>query len=398
MQKEPKGLRPHIVLLGRRNVGKSSLINSLTDQPLSLVSSVPGTTTDPVQKAFELLPFGPVIFIDTGGVDDIGELGEMRVKRAMQEFKSADFALLVVEAEEWGEVEDDLMAEIKEKNTRHFVIVNKTDTAPDWKAPVEGAHYISAKSGEGVRELKFAMAEQLEKIASLKHSVLGDLVSGGDLVVLVVPIDLEAPRGRLILPQVMTIRDILDNDATALVVKDRELFATVRSLGIKPKLVICDSQVVLKVAGDLPPDIKMTTFSTLFARQKGDLGTFVRGVKTIDELKDGDRVLIAEACSHHAVADDIGKVKIPRWVRQYTGRDIIFDNVQGRDYPEDLSKYKLVIHCAACMITPKGMHTRMDESLGEGVPITNYGVTISYVQGVLERALEPFGGIDMFLE
>ncbi len=397
MQNEPKGLRPHIVLLGRRNVGKSSLINALTEQPLSLVSDVPGTTTDPVQKAFELLPFGPVIFIDTGGIDDEGELGQMRVKRAMQEFASADLALIVVETGTWGPYEDDIMAQVKARNMRHFVVVNKCDLKPDWKAPLPDAYYVSAADKSGMSELKYAMATELEKIASLKNSVVGDLITGGDVVVLVVPIDLEAPRGRLILPQVMTIRDILDNDASALVVKDRELFATLHKLAEKPKLVICDSQVVLKVAGDLPPDIKMTTFSILFSRQKGDLAKFVQGVKTIDTLKDGDRVLISEACSHHAIADDIGRVKIPRWVRQYTGRDIIFENVQGRDYPEDMEKYKLVIHCAGCMLTPKGMCVRMDEALDHGVPITNYGITISYVQGVLERALEPFGGIESLI-
>jgi len=393
MQQQPSGLRPHIVIVGRRNVGKSSLINALTNQPLALVSQIPGTTTDPVHKAFELLPFGPVVFIDTGGLDDLGELGALRVQRARQEMTTADFVLLVAEAGSWSDREDDLAAELTRREISHRVVVNKIDLQPTWRAPVE-ADYVSAQTGEGVHQFKIALSDRLQQAVRPKSTVVGDLINGGDLVVLVVPIDLEAPAGRLILPQVMTIRDILDHDGAVLVVKERELFSTLQSLGRQPKLVICDSQVVLKVAGDVPADIRMTTFSILQARQKGDLATFVRGVQAIDNLQDGDRVLIAETCSHHPIGDDIGRVKIPRWIRQYTGREITFDNVQGRHYPENLAGYRLVVHCGGCMVTPRVMGVRMAESLAVQVPITNYGVAIAFVHGVLNRVLEPFGGIE----
>ena len=397
MQNTPSGLRPHIILLGRRNVGKSSLINALCEQPLSLVSDVPGTTTDPVSKAFELLPFGPVVFVDTGGIDDHGELGDMRVRRTRQELAAADVALLLVEAGQWGEHEKALLADIEARKLPFMVVVNKTDLLPDWKAPAEQARYVSAATGDNVRRLREELSDLLRSLNAKEPTIAGDLVKGGDLVVMVVPIDLEAPAGRLILPQVMTIRDLLDNDAAALVVKERELFATLQRLGHSPDLVICDSQVVLKVVGDLPPQVPMTTFSILFARLKGDLATFVRGAAVIDDLHDGDRVLIAEACSHHSLGDDIGRVKIPRWIRQYTGRDIHFDTVQGKMYPETLAKYRLIIHCGGCMLTPRGMLDRMEQARGVNVPISNYGVVISHVHGVLQRALQPFGGMEALL-
>lgn len=393
MQQQPSGMRPHILLLGRRNVGKSSLVNALTQQPLALVSDVPGTTTDPVRKGFELLPFGPVVFVDSGGIDDVGELGALRVERTRRELAVADFVLLVVEAGSWTEQEQALVDELQRRRADFMVVVNKIDLHPDWLAPV-AALRVSAKNGIGVEKLRVALADRLQQVTRQTFSVIGDLVHGGDLIVLVVPIDSEAPRGRLILAQVITIRDILDNDAVALVVKERELHATLAGLGRKPDLVVCDSQVVLEVAGATPPEIPLTTFSILFARLKGDLQTFVRGVQTIDDLRDGDRVLIAESCSHHPIGDDIGNVKIPHWIRQHTGRDLHFDKVQGRNYPDNLADYRLVIHCGGCMITPKVMRGRMDQALAGGVPITNYGVTISFVQGVLPRALGPFGGLD----
>ncbi len=391
MQKTPRGMRPHIILLGRRNVGKSSLVNALCESALALVSNVPGTTTDPVRKAFELLPFGPVVFVDTGGVDDTGELGELRVERTRRELKKADFALLVVENGVWGDYEQTLLRQLEAAKTPFLVVVNKTDLDEAWRAPVDDAWYVSALKGENTRELRAELAGRLRELVKRESTIVGDLVTAGDLVVLVVPIDLEAPAGRLILPQVMTIRDLLDNDAVALVVKERELYATLSTLGRRPDLVITDSQAVLKVTGDVEPEIPLTTFSILFARLKGDLHELTRGVKVIDKLRDGDRVLIAEACSHHPVGDDIGRVKIPRWIRQYTGIDVEFVNVQGREYPENLDDYSLIIHCGACMLTPKAMESRMDEAAGHSVPITNYGVTISYVQGVLERVIAPFG-------
>jgi [FeFe] hydrogenase H-cluster maturation GTPase HydF len=396
MQNQPGGMRPHIVLLGRRNVGKSSLVNALTEQPLALVSDVPGTTTDPVKKGFELLPFGPVVFIDTGGVDDTGEVGELRVRRTMSELATADFVVVVAEAGQWTPHEARLVAELTAKRADFLLVVNKADLQPDWRAPAE-AHYVSARDGTGVKELRVVLSERLQRAIRQNFSLLGDLVQGGDLVVLVVPIDLEAPRGRLILPQVIAIRDLLDNDCAALVVKERELYATLQSLGRRPKLLVCDSQVVLKVAADAPRDLKLTTFSILFARLKGDLATFVRGARAIDDLRDGDRVLIAETCSHHPVGDDIGRVKIPRWIRQYTGRDLVFENAQGRAYPDDLDQYRLVVHCGGCMVTPKVMRGRMDEAAAHGAAITNYGVAISFVQGVLPRVLEPFGGMESMI-
>ncbi|NLH48789.1 MAG: [FeFe] hydrogenase H-cluster maturation GTPase HydF [Myxococcales bacterium] len=396
MQEQPSGLRPHIILLGRRNVGKSSLVNALTEQPLALVSEVPGTTTDPVRKGFELLPFGPVVFVDTGGIDDTGELGELRVKRTMRELVAADFVVLVAEAGQWTDYEARLHAELSRRRTDFLVAVNKTDQAPDWRAPVD-AWYVSARDGHNVRELRVALADRLQQAIRPNFSLLGDLIRGGDLVVLVVPIDLEAPRGRLILPQVIAIRDILDNDAAALIVKERELYATLQGIGRRPALVVCDSQVILKVAADVPPEIPLTTFSILFARLKGDLPALARGAAAIDRLRDGDKVLIAESCSHHPVGDDIGRVKIPRWIRQYTGHDLVFDNVQGIHYPDNLADYKLVVHCGACMNTQRVMQNRIALAAEAGVPITNYGVAISFVQGVLPRVLAPFGGLESLL-
>lgn len=391
MQKEPAGSRPHLMLLGRRNVGKSSLINALTNQPLSLVSAVPGTTTDPVRKSFELLPFGPVVFIDTAGIDDEGELGALRVLRTRKEWRLADLIVLVVEAGVWGPWEAQLFAELAAQNTPFKVVVNKSDLAPDWRPPCPAFLSVSSQSGAGMDALKLDLSATLRGLTAKTATVVGDLVKGGGLYVLVVPIDLEAPAGRLILPQVMTLRDILDHDGAALVVKERELYTTLRSLGRRPDLVICDSQVVLKVVGDLPPDQPLTTFSILFARLKGDLALLAQGARAIETLQDDDAVLISEACSHHSQGDDIGRVKIPRWIRQYTGRELHFDVRQGSDFPSDLEKYKLVVHCGACMLTPKMMQARMEEAISRGLPVTNYGLAISYVHGVFERVMQPFG-------
>ncbi|RJO69599.1 MAG: [FeFe] hydrogenase H-cluster maturation GTPase HydF [Myxococcales bacterium] len=394
MQREPWSNRPHIVLVGRRNVGKSSLMNALTNQPMSLVSDVPGTTTDPVKKAFELLPFGPVVFVDTGGLDDVGELGLMRVHRARREMAAADLVLHVVEAGEWSAADEELHSRFASGPTPYILVVNKIDRAPGWRAPVAEARYVSATAGEGVAVLKGELSNRLRTVTAVQPTILGDLVKGGDLVVLVVPLDLEAPKGRLILPQVMALRDVLDHDAAGLVVKERELYATLARLGRKPDLVICDSQVVLKVSADVPPDVRLTTFSILFARLKGDLAGFVKGARAIETLRDGDRVLIAEACSHHPIADDIGRVKIPRWIRQYTGREIVFESIQGTDWPADLERYKLVVHCGGCMATAKVIRLRQAEAAEKGVPVTNYGVAISYVHGVLPRVVAPLGIVE----
>ncbi|MFH1830285.1 MAG: [FeFe] hydrogenase H-cluster maturation GTPase HydF [Pseudomonadota bacterium] len=390
MQKTPSGLRPHILLLGRRNTGKSSLLNALTDQPLAVVSEIAGTTTDPVRKGFELLPYGPVVFIDAGGIDDKGVLGEKRVYKTRKELACADFVLFIAEPENWTKLEDDSLRELKQKQIPHMVVINKHDLKTTWKAPLKDAHYVSAKTGHNVIKLREELARRLEKIASRRTGIIGDLVKKDDLVILVVPIDLEAPQGRIILPQVMAIRDILDKSGAALVVKETELTSVLNMLKRQPSLVVCDSQVVFKVDRELPKNIPFTTFSILSARMKGDLDEFVLGAKRIDDLRDGDKVLIAEACSHHVLGDDIARIKIPKWIRAYNGKDIIYEHAQGRHYPDDIEKYRLVIHCGGCMITPKAMRTRMDEALGRGVPITNYGVTISYVHGVLVRVLRPF--------
>jgi len=398
MQKAPKGERLIIVLLGRRNVGKSSLINALVGQEIALVSDIPGTTTDPVDKHYELLPLGPVTFYDTAGLDDVGELGEMRIKATRKVLMKADLALLVTDERGLGEEEFKIIKELEEKKIPFILVFNKRDLSAPRQEDInfctsKSIHFVSvsAKNGDGVLKLKELIIKLAPDYLKREQVLVGDLIKGGDIVILVVPIDLAAPKGRLILPQVQVLRDILDNDAIGIIVKERELEEALRSLNKKPALVITDSQVILKVAGDVPKDISLTTFSILFARYKsGDLKILVDGLKQIDKLKDGDKVLISEACSHHVQADDIGRVKIPRWITQYTGKDIKFDVVSGSDFPDNLEDYKLVIHCGACMLNPSEMRSKIRECLRRGVPITNYGVTICKVQGVLERVLKPF--------
>ena len=398
MQKAPKGERLIIVLLGRRNVGKSSLINALVGQEIALVSNIPGTTTDPVDKHYELLPLGPVTFYDTAGLDDVGELGEMRIKATRKVLMKADLALLVTDERGLGEEEFKIIKELEEKKIPFILVFNKRDLSAPRQEDInfctsKSIHFVSvsAKNGDGVLKLKELIIKLAPDYLKREQVLVGDLIKGGDIVILVVPIDLAAPKGRLILPQVQVLRDILDNDAIGIIVKERELEEALRSLNKKPALVITDSQVILKVAGDVPKDISLTTFSILFARYKsGDLKILVDGLKQIDKLKDGDKVLISEACSHHVQADDIGRVKIPRWITQYTGKDIKFDVVSGSDFPDNLEDYKLVIHCGACMLNPSEMRSKIRECLRRGVPITNYGVTICKVQGVLERVLKPF--------
>ncbi|AEH44381.1 small GTP-binding protein [Thermodesulfatator indicus DSM 15286] len=405
MQNTPKALRLHIGIFGRRNVGKSSLLNALTEQPIAIVSDTPGTTTDPVEKTMELLPLGPVVFIDTAGIDDIGALGEMRIKKTMEVFERTDLGLIVTEANQWGEFEERLKNILKEQKIPFVVVLNKIDIiSPDEeiikRLEEEKIPYIavSAEKRQNIEELK----ELLLKIAPAEWfnppTLVGDLLPAGELAVLVVPIDLEAPKGRLILPQVQTIRDILDSDAYCMVVKERELRDALERLKRPPKLVICDSQCVLKVVADTPPNIQVTTFSIIMARFKGDLPTLVKGVKAIEKLEPGDKVLIAEACTHHPIADDIGRVKIPRWLRQYVGGKLEIDVCPGRAFPENLADYKLVIHCGGCMLNRREMLSRLYKATRQGVPITNYGVAISFLQGVLHRTIEPFPYAKMILE
>lgn len=397
MQKTPKGFRLHIGLFGRRNVGKSSVLNAMTRQAVSIVSDVAGTTTDPVEKPMELLPVGPVLFIDTAGIDDIGDLGDMRVAGTRRIFDRTDVGVIVVAAGEWGEFEDAILDELQTREIPAIVVFNKADLAePDAallrrldEAKVRHLAAV-APEGKGILDLREALIKAAPEELINAPTILADLVPAGELAVLVVPIDLEAPKGRLILPQVQSIRDVLDGDAYCMVVKERELRDALDRLKRPPALVVTDSQAFLKVDADTPREIPMTSFSVLFARFKGDLCEFVRGAAAIDDLADGDRVLIAEACSHHPIGEDIGRVKIPRWVRQYTGRRLEFDTVQGHDFPADLSTYRLIVHCGACMWNRREMLSRMIRCRRAGVSIANYGLTIAYTLGIFERALQPF--------
>jgi [FeFe] hydrogenase H-cluster maturation GTPase HydF len=397
MQPAPKSFRLHIGLFGRRNTGKSSLLNALTRQQVSIVSEVAGTTTDPVEKPMEMLPLGPVLFIDTAGVDDVGALGEMRVQKTHQVFDRTDVGVLVVGAGQWGEFEELILGELCQRKTPVIVVWNKSDLAsPD---PSVLARLKEAKTpwvetvasrGEGVLAVREALIRTAPEEFLRTPPIVADLVPPGEMAILVIPIDTEAPKGRLIQPQVQTIRDLLDGDAYCMVVKERELRDALERLNRPPALVVTDSQAFLKVAGDTPPDVKMTSFSILFARQKGDLAQFVQGAMSIERLRPGDRVLIAESCAHHPIGDDIGRVKIPRWLTQYVGGKLDLTVTQGHEFPADLPDYKLVIHCGACMWNRREMLTRMLRCRQAGVPIANYGLTIAYTLGIFDRALEPF--------
>ena len=397
MLETPKGLRLHIGIFGRRNSGKSTLMNALIGQSVSIVSAQPGTTTDPVEKTFELAPLGPVVFIDTAGLDDEGELGALRIEKTRQVLERVDVALVVVDAGGLTETENELIATLREAQTPFAVVFNKADLGePPAEQLVQLATEnietvtIAAAEQRGIDRVKEALFRQAPESSIEDPRLVGDLIGPGDLVVLVVPIDLGAPKGRLILPQVQTLRDILDSDAVSLMVKERELAAALARMTEKPKLVVCDSQVVNKVSADTPPDIRMTTFSILMARFKGDMIGLAEGAGAISRLKPGDRVLIAEACSHHALADDIGRVKIPRWLRQYAGGNLEIDVRSGKDFPEDLSPYALIVQCGGCTVTRKQILVRQYRAARQGVPMTNYGMAISVSQGVIERALECF--------
>jgi [FeFe] hydrogenase H-cluster maturation GTPase HydF len=393
----PKGFRLHIGIFGRRNVGKSSLLNAVTRQQVSIVSESAGTTTDPVEKPMELLPLGPVLFIDTAGIDDTGALGELRVRKTRQVLDRTELGVIVTEAAEWGDFEDRLLAELKSRNAPIIVVLNKIDLgAPKLEilnrlaAERIPAVKTSAVSGAGILDFRQALLDSAPDDFVNNPSILADLVEPGEMAVLVVPIDKEAPKGRLILPQVQSIRDLLDNDSLCMVVKERELRTALERLNRPPKLVVTDSQVFLKVVADTPRDIRLTSFSILFARFKGDLCEMVRGTLAIERLKPGDRILVAEACSHHPIAEDIGSVKIPRWLTQYAGGKLEFEHVRGHDFPEDVSPYDLIVHCGACMWNRREMLTRILRCRQAGTQITNYGLTIAYSLGILERALEPF--------
>ncbi|MEN6373641.1 MAG: [FeFe] hydrogenase H-cluster maturation GTPase HydF [Smithella sp.] len=401
MEKTPKSNRLHIALMGRTNVGKSSLLNLMAGQDIAITSPIAGTTTDIVEKAMELLPLGPVLFLDTAGLDDTSQLADARLEKTGKIFDRADVIFLLTEPDIWSEFEETVLTEAKKRKIPMLAIINKIDL----KSP--SADYLEALQQKTGRAITVSCADSASRnkfLNDLKQRIteiipvdfiaapplIGDLLPPGSLAVLVVPIDLQAPKGRLILPQVQTIRDALDNDAAALVVKERELSAALANLKSLPAIVVTDSQAVLKVTADVPKDIPVTTFSILFARQKADLAAMARGAAVIDRLQPGDKVLIAEACSHHALEDDIGRVKIPRWLKQYLGFDVQIDIFAGRDYPDNLDQYKLIIHCGACMLTRREMLSRLRKAREAGVGITNYGVAISFLQGVIKRSLAPF--------
>lgn len=386
----PSGDRVHIGFFGRRNAGKSSVVNAVTGQELSVVSDTRGTTTDPVRKAMELLPLGPVMIVDTPGFDDEGALGELRVRRTRQVLNRTDVAVLVVDAVQGlGGCERELLDLFREKQIPYLIAWNKCDLLPQLPQPGENEIYVSALRGTHLTELKEQIARRV-KVEEHKLQLVGDLIHPGDLVVLVIPIDKAAPKGRLILPQQQVIRDILEADAAAVCVKEFELRETLEKLGTPPALVITDSQVFAKVSADVPPEIPLTSFSILMARKKGLLDEAVRGAAAIEGLKDGDRVLISEGCTHHRQCDDIGSVKIPRWLRNYTGKKLTIETSSGQSFPEDLSSYALIIHCGGCMLSEREVRYRMKCAQDQGVPITNYGIAIAYFQGILRRSVGMF--------
>ena len=398
MKTAPKSLRLHIALFGRTNVGKSSFLNLIAGQDVSIVSEQPGTTTDVVEKTMELLPIGPVVFIDTAGLDDSTVLGGKRIEKTEKVFDRADVILLICEGDRIGEFEQAVEARAKEKRVPVIRVANKSDLSDPSDLSDLSCNSTDFSSREKVlSQLKAQLLAVCPEEFLQPPPLVGDLVKPGGIAVLIVPIDLQAPKGRLILPQVSTIRDALDNDAAALVVKEREYTHILSRLKTPPDLVVCDSQVVLKMIGDTPKEIPCTTFSILFARLKGDLPKLAAGAAAIERLKDGDKVLIAESCSHHAAEDDIGRVKIPRWLRQYCGCELKIDVYAGRDFPDNLSEYSLVVQCGGCMHNRREILSRIEKCEAAGVPITNYGLCISQTQGVLKRVLSPFpAALDAF--
>lgn len=396
----PRAERIHIGIFGRRNAGKSSLINAITGQDMSIVSDVLGTTTDPVYKAMELLPLGPVVIIDTPGLDDTSKLGEQRVRKARHVLNKTDIAILVTDGTQDISPQDrELLTLIRSKNIPVITVFNKSDLVAKSQrsSPSADCIWVSTVTGENIYELKELIGKKVPEDDS-KLRIVADLLSPSDFVILVIPIDKAAPKGRLILPQQQTIRDILEADATAIVVKEHELRDTLMALRKKPRLVITDSQVFAKVSADTPRDIPLTSFSILFARYKGNLAKAVEGASVIDSIEEGNKILISEGCTHHRQCDDIGTVKLPRWIGQHTGKRPEFSFTSGTEFPEDLSPYKLIIHCGGCMISEREMKYRIRCATDQNVPITNYGTVIAYTQGILKRSVEVFPHIAELLE
>lgn len=401
----PSSERVHIGIFGKRNAGKSSLINAITGQNLAIVSEAKGTTTDPVYKAMELLPLGPVVIIDTPGIDDEGVLGSLRIQKAYQVLNKTDIALVIIDAAVGPSAEDlRLIKRINAKKIPLLIVINKCETINEDKKTAYQALlpngkllFVSAEQQLNIFELKEAIAQTVPADEN-KAQIVADLLLPSDFVVLVVPIDSAAPKGRLILPQQQTIRDILEADAAAIVVKENELTNTLQNLGKRPKLVITDSQVFKKVAAETPADILLTSFSILFARYKGNLQTAVQGVTAFDSLEDGDKILIGEGCTHHRQCDDIGTVKLPRWIKEYTGKNPEFIFTSGTEFPLNLSPYKMIIHCGACMLNEREMQYRIKCAADQNIPFTNYGITIAYINGILKRTVEPFPQIYKLLD
>lgn len=410
----PSADRVHIGFFGKRNAGKSSVINAVTGQSLSIVSEVKGTTTDPVYKAMELLPLGPVVMIDTPGLDDEGALGKLRIQKGFQVLNKTDIAVLVVDATAGMTEEDhEIVKRFRQKNTPFLVVYNKLDLANRAAVqetgarslpaghegdgiPAENVLWISSETGENIHELKELIAKQIPAGQS-KYPIVADLLAPDDFVILVVPIDSAAPKGRLILPQQQTIRDVLEAGAAAMVVRETELAETLKNIGKTPRLVITDSQAFARVSAETPENIPLTSFSILFARHKGDLELVVKGVAAIEKLKDGDAVLISEGCTHHRQCDDIGTRKLPRWIEQYTGRKLNFRFTSGTEFPEDFTGFGMVVHCGGCMLNEREMKYRLQCAEDQGVPITNYGILISYMNGILKRCIAPFPDFASYL-
>ncbi len=405
MQNTPRGMRLHIGIFGKRNVGKSSLLNAITGQKISIVSDVAGTTTDPVQKAMELLPLGPVLFVDTAGIDDEGSLGSQRIDKTKKMIDRIDLAIIVADFNGWDDFEKGLLEEFKKRNVPVISVINKIDLGEissnkleDIKKEEIEPLMTSIQDKKSIIRLKEEIIKKAPEEFLRTPAIISDLIKPDELALLVVPIDLEAPKGRLILPQVQAIRDVLDNNSMTLVVKENGLKKALESLKTPPSIVVTDSQAFQEVNAITPNNVKLTSFSILFARIKGDLNEFVKGTLAIDKLKPGDKVLICESCTHHQIGDDIGTVKIPKWLNKHIGGKLDFVHYSGHDFPENLSEYKLIIHCGACMTNRREILSRIMKAKEVGVPITNYGLTIAHSLGILKRSIEPFSQARKIIE